>query len=276
MLVAPTSYQGAKQRIAAAILDRIDPRLDVPFFDLCCGSGAVSIELLNRGFNPRLIYMVDAGPWGLFWQAVAEGQFDLNYFAWQCNSVPKDRSQIKRYMENLALAPVSGDAPYTYLLLQSASFGGKAIWIEAGRWQNCSFRSFWQPTATSNRRSPVNPMMPMPESLFKRVKHIVERLSNKIQARCQDVRRITPPLDGTVYIDPPYQGTTGYGHSLDVVQYAAALPQGCHVSEGRPLSPVAHLISKGRAKGGISAARDRANEEWLSVFVKPGVENVAA
>lgn len=37
----PVSYQGGKVRLASRILDTINP--SQPFYDLCCGSGAISI-----------------------------------------------------------------------------------------------------------------------------------------------------------------------------------------------------------------------------------------
>ncbi len=45
----PCAYQGGKQRVAAQIVDHLleaAPEPDARFYDLCCGSGAVSIELV--------------------------------------------------------------------------------------------------------------------------------------------------------------------------------------------------------------------------------------
>jgi site-specific DNA-adenine methylase len=52
MIIAPVSYQGGKQRISKKIIDIINPSFDNSFYDLCCGSGSISIELINRGFDP--------------------------------------------------------------------------------------------------------------------------------------------------------------------------------------------------------------------------------
>ena len=62
MLRVPCSYQGGKQRIAAQIVDHLidaAPDSSSHFYDLCCGSGAVSIELVNRGIEPSRITMLD-------------------------------------------------------------------------------------------------------------------------------------------------------------------------------------------------------------------------
>jgi site-specific DNA-adenine methylase len=263
----PVTYQGAKQRIAKQVVNAMDHSGCARFFDLCCGSGAISLEMVSRGwFEPAQITMVDAGPWGLFWEAVGRSRFQLQKMEFWCEQVPTNRAEIKEFMEYLSKQPVDQDAPYVFLLLQAASFGGKAIWIKEGRWQNCSFRSFWQPTATSSRRSPVNPMMPMPETLYSRVREIVSAMDG-VSGVYGKVEGVHPPHDSLVYIDPNYEGTTGYGHSLDIREYLNHLVARCYISEGKPLSQGAVLLSSGRSKGGISGERQTpANQEWLSKF----------
>jgi len=68
-LEIPCSYQGGKQRLAKQIVDIIfnenNIDNDTKFYDLCCGSGAISIELMNRGIKPDKINMVDLSPWGV-------------------------------------------------------------------------------------------------------------------------------------------------------------------------------------------------------------------
>ena len=67
-LEIPCSYQGGKQRLAKQIVDIFyaenEINDDTKFYDLCCGSGAVSLELINRGFNPNNIIMIDNGCFG--------------------------------------------------------------------------------------------------------------------------------------------------------------------------------------------------------------------
>lgn len=269
-MIPAVSYQGAKQRIAGKLLDIMRP--SGVFYDLCCGSGSVSIELVNRGYDPHLIRMVDAGPWGLVWNAIARGEFHLYMMQYWCNQVPEKREKVSEFLLELSRQPVDyPNAPYVFLLLQAGSFGGKAIWIKDGRWQNCSFRAFWQPTATSKRRSPVNPMMPMPATLYTRLCDIVSRMDG-ICADCVLVEHMAAKIgsDATVYIDPQYNGTTGYGHSLNIDAVVSQIHATTFVSEGRALpgASTSHCISAGRAKGGISGTRRIANEEWLSVFTR--------
>lgn len=273
MLQPPTSYQGAKSRIAGQIVDLLLARASstTHFYDLCCGSGAISVELLNRGVAPGRITMCDAGPWGLFWKEVGEGTFGLELMRTLVETIPKDLSQIKDFMLQLSKRPASTATTQTFLLLQASSFGSKPVWIEGETWKNCSFRSYWMPTATSNRRSPVNPMMPLPASLLARVEKLCVT-GRGITGIHGDVRQVNPIGDSLVYVDPPYQGTTPYGHDLDVVSLANSLKHPCYVSEGKPLNEQAVRLAteETRKKGGISGNKKiRPNEEWLSLFEKP-------
>lgn len=263
-LVAPVTYQGGKQRIAGKILDIINPLPNTFFYDLCCGSGAVSIELINRGFPVSMIKMLDAGPWGIFWESISKRTFSVDKFRKICGEIPSDLKEVRGFMEKASERPVNEDAKYWYLLLQAAAFGGKAIWIKDGKWQNCTFRSYWLPTATSNRRSPVNPMMPMPSTLISRVERIVEEMKD-VKAANFDINR-AKLQEGVVYVDPPYSKTTKYGFDFDVVGFATRQSLKIFVSEGKPLSERSYLISSGMKKGGISGERSKEHEEWLSEF----------
>ena len=261
-LLPPLTYQGGKQRIASQIIDHINP--DGQFHDLCCGSGAISIELINRGHDPKNIVMLDWSPWGLFWKAIGEGTFNVNLLLKYINDIPVDPRLIQSYIKELSKQPADIDTIYVYLLLQASSFGGKSIWIKDNKWQNCSFRSYWEPTATSNRRSHVNPMMPMPKTLFERVVVLCEKMVG-IKGLCQNIKEYIPE-NGIVYIDPPYKGTTFYGNSFNLIEYINNIKLKTYVSEGCQLSEKALLISNVRKKGGISGDRQNFNEEWLNEF----------
>ena len=228
-MIPAVTYQGGKQRIAQQILEIMKINQNDDFHDLCCGSGSLSIELVNQGHDPTKIYMVDQGPWGLVWDLVGRGNFSLQRFSEVCNSIP-EKSQIKEYMEALSKQPADIDTPYVYLILQASSFGGKAIWIENNTWKNCSFRNLWMPTETSNRRSPVNPMMPMPDTLLTRMEEICQRMLG-VHGFCININEYQAQT-GIVYIDPPYKNTTHYGSAFDVVSYANKTSLPTYVSEG--------------------------------------------
>jgi len=264
-LKPPCAYQGGKQRLASLIADAIELN-DRPFVDLCCGSGSVSLEFRKRGVSPHRITMVDKSPWGLFWQSIGNGTFDINEFAFHLRQIPTRLECVEPYIRDLSMQVVDESiSVYVFLILQASSFGSKAIWIENGRWMNCSFRKYWQPTPTSRRRSPVNPMMPMPATLYSRTARIAEAMYG-CQGFCADVREFQIPPGSVTYIDPPYQNTTAYGYTLDIVSFARSFPSKLYVSEAVPLSQNAIMLSGERQKGGISGVRRSAIQEWLSIF----------
>lgn len=219
-LIAPLSYQGGKQRLSRQILEEINNRVDLTgktFIDLCCGSGAVGLESLN--YCSKAVF-VDKGEMGNFYSSLSE--FSLSDFKKEIDLLP-EIDKIKEYLTQRSKETVPTEnmqRVYLYLLLQSGAFGSKQIWVEDKNWKNCSFRSYWQPTLTSNRRSQVNPMMPMPETLYQRVKDIIERKED-ITGYQKNITEFINEYDFTdciVYLDPPYKDTTGYLDSFDILE----------------------------------------------------------
>ncbi|PJA03594.1 MAG: hypothetical protein COX72_04385, partial [Gammaproteobacteria bacterium CG_4_10_14_0_2_um_filter_38_22] len=93
ILRVPCSYQGGKQRVAAQIVDHLinaAPSSSSHFYDLCCGSGAVSIELVNRGIEPSRITMLDISSWGVFWSSIGSGTFNMDVFDQFLSQLPTD------------------------------------------------------------------------------------------------------------------------------------------------------------------------------------------
>lgn len=274
-LEIPCAYQGGKARIANKIVDIIfkENRIDenTKFYDLCCGSGAISIELIKRGIYPENIIMVDKSPWGLFWQKVGLSEFSTDVFRLYINDIPKDITKIKDYANNLLDQPANDglfdNLVYKFLILQACAFGSTATWVENNQWKKAGgLRGYWLPTKTSSRKSPVNPMMPMPDTLYKRVETIVHEMEGIIGI-CEDVNDIEIEKDSIIYIDPPYEGTAHYGYNLD---YRTFLKKHkgftIYLSEGKKLTEDSYLISGARKKGGINGDRKSINEEWLNVF----------
>jgi hypothetical protein len=264
-LVAPVTYQGGKSRLANQICNYIGLPYNGYFYDLCCGSGAISIEAVNRGQDPLTITMVDAGPWGKFWREIGEGSFDLLRLYNLVQECPKDLEKVKGWLEKLKWS--GEDSSSVFLMLQAGSFGGGAVWIENQKWR-ANFRGYWKPTETSNRRSPVNPMMPMPETVLRQVCDLAIGMKGGrgLHSKIEDLEPFHP---GICYLDPPYENTSKYGYALNVQNTINRLNMPCYVSEGKPLSEVAHLISEGRFKGGMNGKRKTPNEEWLSFFPLP-------
>lgn len=78
------------------------------------------------------------------------------------------------------------------------------------------------------------------------------------------------PDDAVVYVDPPYQSTTGYAFGFDIPSFISRFREinraPLFISEGAPLNDSAILLTFGGAKGGISGNRKGKHEEWLSRF----------
>ena len=276
-LVPPCSYQGGKQRLAKQIVDIIFEQNEVnentKFHDLCCGSGAITLELINRGVHPSNITMVDISMWGKFWQSIANDEFELDVFKREINKLPQIEN-IQKYLKEINRSEVNYELDiYHFLLQQAGSFGSKYIDIKDGKWINSTFRSYWKPTETSNRRSHVNPMMPMPDTLYKRIENIVDCLGGNINAIHSDILKIEWCFDKSsiIYIDPPYKNTSGYANEFDYESFVINHKNhaSIYVSEGYRMDNVddSILLSKGRAKGNISGnVKKKPVEEWLNIY----------
>ena len=276
-LRVPCCYQGGKQRIASQIADELlsvytKDNKNVHFYDLCCGSGAVTIELLNRGIQSNQIIMLDISSWGTFWKAIGEGNFNLNIFKRELQQIPKDKKKIKPYVTKIASQALKENEQYIYPILQSCSFGGKQIWLNNGKWSNAFFRDYWEPTANSVRKSPANPMQPAPETLYKRVQGLVdhcvgitclkENIMNFVDNKIHE--------QSVVYVDPPYQGTTSYGFDFDLEKFIKKFKEANNtplfISEGVPLNDHSKELILGGAKGGINGSKPKKHREWITKF----------
>ncbi|MGF1871977.1 hypothetical protein [Photobacterium indicum] len=275
LIRVPCAYQGGKQRVAAQIVDLLleaDQGTDSLFYDLCCGSGAVSIELVNRGVDPSRIFMLDISSWGSFWSAIGSGTFNMEVFDRLLSELPSDKRDLKTYMSKLSVLPVGDNEVELYPVLQACSFGGKQIWRKGERWANACFRNYWEPTATSVRRSPANPMQPSSTELRRRIDVLVNRMKGVTSLNVDIMTVLNHPLpsNAIVYVDPPYQSTTGYAFDFDVISFINSFREvnqiPLFVSEGIPLNDDALMLTFGGAKGGISGARKGKHQEWLSRF----------
>ena len=270
------AYQGGKTKLASKIYNEITNRVgkDITFVDVCCGGGSVSIEFINSGLHSENIYMFDSGAIGAFWQQVSEGTFDLEYFEYLIKKIPSDLENVKGFMEDLSNIEYTyvGEVVSEYLLLQAAAFGGKQIYDLGTKFSNTSFRNYWKPTETSSRRSPVNPMMPMPSTLLSRVKQVVSEMQAvkavHTYAENIDFSKIKTDKDLVVYIDPSYKGVTGYKDTIDlslVIDRAKYVGAKVFASEYYNLSDDFIILSD-TTKGGISGYRKGSMVEYLSVL----------
>jgi hypothetical protein len=245
-------------------LDIIKP--EDHFYDLCCGSGAISIELINRGFDPSRIVMLDSSPWGLFWYHVGYGIFNLDKFKNFLLEIPENKYEIPLYMKQLFLQkPKEEDIVYLFPILQASTFGGASVWLSPqGEWRKGGgFRSFWQPKKEGQHAT--NPMMPMPDTLYGRVSKICHEMRG-VCGLHRDIKNFFPAHGGKVYIDPAYEGTHQYGNSFNIFEIVNDLKHlnvEIFVSEAKPLSDISWKISE-EIKGGMHGAAKTKREEWLS------------
>ncbi|HAU4905437.1 TPA: hypothetical protein F3P23_01435 [Aeromonas hydrophila] len=271
----PCAYQGGKQRVASQIVDLLleaAPGPNSRFYDLCCGSGAVSIELVNRGIDPSRIWMLDISSWGAFWSAIGSGTFNLDVFDRFLSELPNDKRDFKAHMLSLSALPVGDHEVELYPLLQACSFGGKQIWRNGERWVNACFRDYWEPTTTSIRRSPANPMQPSSTELRRRISALMTGMKGVTCLNMDIMTLLNDPLpsNAVVYIDPPYQSTTKYAFSFDLTSFINHFREvnqaPLFISEGIPLNDNALMLNFGGANGGISGIRKVKHQEWLSQF----------
>lgn len=276
-LIPPCSYQGGKQRLSKQIVDIIleQNKIDenTKFYDLCCGSGSITLELVNQGINPKNIIMVDIGLWGFFWESIANSNFNLKIFKNEIDKLPSI-DKIQEYLKEINKKPIEKDlVVYHFLLQQAGSFGAKEINIKGDKWINSTFRNYWMPTEKSNRKSPVNPMMPMPDSLYLRVESIVNNLLGNINAIQGDVLMTDWDFNrnSIIYIDPPYKNTSFYKNNFDyeifIERYRCCST--IYISEGYEMESATSsiLLSEGRKKGNMTGnIKKNPTKEWLNIY----------
>ena len=275
LMRVPCSYQGGKQRVAAQIVDILleaASESNSIFYDLCCGSGAISIELVNRGVDPSRICMLDISSWGSFWSAIGSGTFNMDVFDQFLLELPSDKREYKSHMSSLSASPSVDHEAELYPVLQACSFGGKQIWRNGKRWANACFRDYWEPTENSVRRSPANPMQPSPDELRRRISLLVSGMKG-VTCFNLDIMTILNdqlPRNSIVYVDPPYQSTTGYAFDFNIASFIKIFREvnqsPLFISEGIPLNDDALMLTFGGAKGGISGSKKGKHQEWISRF----------
>lgn len=191
--------------------------------------------------------------------------------------VPEEKDKIQNFLKDLSKEKIGCYEVYDFLLLQAGSFGSKQISKNGELWNNSTFRNYWQPTETSSRRSPVNPMMPMPETIDNRVKNIVNKckgltcLNYDIYLFLEYIR-FRNTENSIIYIDPPYKNTSGYQDCFDWEDFLSELFYDTlapiYVSEGDKFADddSCFLLNFNGAKGGMSGVRKKEHLEYLNEF----------
>lgn len=274
-MLVPCTYQGGKQRIASQIANILLKTAfddNTVFYDLCCGSGAISLELVNRGVPPECIKMLDISSWGVFWSSIGNETFDEALLQNYINNLPKDKREYKAYCLSLSSQPIINNEAELFIFLQANSFGGKQICRKENSWQNACFRDYWEPTETSIRRSPANPMQPSPKELLRRIELIRRGMKGVVCINKDIMSFFDEPVNSNsvVYVDPPYKNTTAYAYGFDincfVKKFANLYSVPLFVSEGYPLNDNSIKLLSCGANGGITGSRKIKHEEWISRY----------
>lgn len=199
------AYQGSKSSYSgeiARIINSIEPNL--PFIDGCCGSGVMTEQLSKRTI------MIDAGAWGKFWHTLytlySESPTQL--------SLARSRAvEVKKFytpwVHNLAQQPIpattdpGGSAEFilAFLALQREAFRGKPIGLGPTMWKHPGFRdAFSHEKFIDGLQRAIR--------TIRHVDHVVHG----------DISAFNTKYPYNFYIDPDYDKTVGYYHSVEVAR----------------------------------------------------------
>lgn len=269
-------YKGSKRKFAAQIVDRILSLEPSHVYDVCCGSGAITIELVNRGYDPRCITMIDAGPWGFVWQTVGDGDLDVEYVKRMLTEdLPDNPRDVASWVEqDIALQEPS---PERFIVLQAASFGATPVWWDGEQWRRgdasanrrYKARSYWEPKPDSKEKKPRGTIF-TPDKVAAQTAEVANALFG-VDGRCCRAESVEF-RDGVIYIDPPYASFTGYGVDIDWRSIVERTSLPVLVSEGEVVEGASkswELSKKRKAASLTGRATSDAGGEWLHAFHWP-------
>lgn len=208
--------------------------------------------------DPWAIHLNDQGPWGLAFQVLHRPVFLEALIATLEAWCAADPEELYRSLHGAKLQSNLVLDAAAFLFLQRLSYSGKAVSVDKeGRWKSPGFnKTSAYGTPATARFSEVKPMLP---SLVRCLKENLRGMhwpaDNVVMSQenaldCNPFRGESPAhLPRVAYLDPPYQGTTGYPHtdSLSVDQVVALAislkEQGFRVllSESESLEPLLEL-----------------------------------
>lgn len=249
----PVSYMGSKTGYRKAILAAMG---------------------LRQGLGADRVVLVEAGPWADVWSCLIDPE--------KCKAVAdiirgwigEDARALWDRLRAEAVPTDTALGVARWLCLQGGSFNNYPIEIKPptpdyNRWPGGNHPGTW-PADIKDRTSEMAAGCWPPTAIFKGDAAAVEPV---------------PPLpEGTfVYMDPPYQNTTGYAHDLPreaVLEIARKWSDAgavvC-VSEAEPLPlPGWHHVEITGARIGQARTFSRQKQEWLTMsrppVVKPTVQ----
>lgn len=273
--------------------------------ELCAGSAAVSLRWLHPRAKPPIAYqggkrayadaillamglrpgggqrdgrvvLVEAGPWGEAWAH------------WAAGGIPDTVERLRAWAgeDPRALWTRLKDAPVpteraervaTWAVLQYWNVARKAAGFDGTTWGNVSFNA--PITVVSEWRDYAGNVGIRPASLLSMLADDIAALAcidwRRVQVMPHDALEVDPIRRARVYIDPPYEGTTGYGWNLtrpEVIGLAErwrAAACEVTVSEAEPL-PIAgwHHHELGKPVGN-RRTWSKQKREWLTMSEPP-------
>lgn len=272
-LTPPCGYVGGKRRIAPAIVELILRGCPERVVDVGCGSGAVTLELLNKGYPARCIKMVDSGPWGAFWSAASLGDLDVDLIGSMMSDVwHREPCSVADYVYDVAC---DGFSPEVFLLLQAASYGSTPVWHDGEAWRrgrpsaNRAYkaRGYWSPGPSSAETKPRGTIF-KPMEIASMVRAVAEAVSNGVIVEHAPAESVLIEPGSAVYVDPPYAGASGYQHSM-MYEKVVAAAQGCdvYVSESRRTKGATEsFLMSSRKRASLNGASGKSGEEWVNYY----------
>jgi len=270
-LIPLTAYQGSKRRFAKDIVNILLQFYTHQYYDLCCGTGSISMQLLSQGISPTRITMIDIGLWGMFWESISTNTFNIHDFLKYYENIPTNPKKVQEYIIHLSEEDPEIDTIYKFILLQACNFGGKAIRLHEGQWKNISIKPYWTPSKNSVRQYPSYTFTTSPPTILKRLKNILTHFIGIHAYQC-DIHTLSYSSQSCIYIDPGYKNSYGYRYSVNIDELVSSTHAPIYVSEGYPLtsSPYyknAYQISHARNEHIFNAKRTSlTQEEWLTLL----------
>ncbi len=185
--VPPVSWMGGKRYLSAAIV------------------GA----MMGERRIPDAVYLADPGPWGWVWPILRDHCHEIStlILAWH-----DDENDVEAFWKRLEAAPVPThpiERVAVWCVLQRCVWRSKPVSIRGGRWKTDGFSGVGtgkgKTLSLAHQASAVRLMSALAFVPF----HIHHGDATGIEV---------PGGEVFVYIDPPYVGTTGYGHALPRVR----------------------------------------------------------
>ena len=250
------------------------------FYDLCCGTGALTLRLLDAprsspfpmtgckrayadpilvalgaaGRRPANIVMADCGPWGNFWTVLAQERLGVQ-IAEYIEDVIGPVGEGAELFDHLKTEPVPADAlgqAAVLACLQVANGRGRAVQINDGVWRTHGYGHL-----SNLAREKGFPERLRPHRVAERVRGLAAVDWPTVAVHTGDLRtlNLAPQEGDVVVLDPPYKDTLGYG-GLDLDR-PEVLYQG-------------HMLAVRGATVGICERESLANDlpGWVSHEVK--------